>query len=93
MYPDPIPPRPRRTRYYPIGLGLICAVCIALALIVVSGGLLSYVLLAGAAIAVLGLLHYAVWEHSSPAAGTALRGAGTATPDAWERERQRENRH
>lgn len=93
MHPDYIPQRPRRMRYYPIGLGLICAVCIALALIVVSGGLLSYVLLAGAAIALLALLHYAVWGHTFPTAGTALRGAGTAAPDAWQRERQRENRH
>jgi len=92
MYPDYIPPRPRRVRYYPVGLGVVFAVCAVLALVAVSGGLLFYVLLAAAALALLGLFHYALWGHNYPA-GTALRGAGTASPRAWEEERDRENRH
>jgi disulfide bond formation protein DsbB len=92
MHPDYIPSRPRRSGYYPVGLGVVFALCVGLALIAVSGGLLFYVLLAAAAIALLGLLHYAVWGHSYPA-GTALRGAGTASARAWEAERDRENRH
>ena len=92
MHPDYIPTRPQRARYYPVALGVVFAVCAALALIAVSGGLLFYVLLAAAALALLALFHYAVWGHSYPA-GTALRGAGTASPRAWEEERDRENRH
>ena len=93
MYPDYIPNRPRRMRYYPVGLGVVFAVCIALALIAVSGGLLFYVLLVVAAMALVGLFHYAVWGHNAPTAGTALRGAGTASPRSWQEERDRENRH
>ena len=71
MHPDYIPTPPRRVRYYPVGLGVVFAVCAALALIAVSGGLLFYVLLVAAALALVGLFHYAVWGHSAPA-GTAL---------------------
>jgi hypothetical protein len=92
MSSDPTPSRPRRVRYQPVGLGIAAAVCVALLLIGVSGGLLFYVLVAGAAIALLGLLHYAVWGHNAPS-GTAFRGAGTAPPDVWQHTRDREDRH
>jgi hypothetical protein len=72
---------------------IVFAACFALLLIAVSGGLLFYVLLTGAAVTLLGLLHYAVWGHSARPAGTALRGAGTAAPNAWQTERDREQRH
>src|SRR5205807_2009199 len=93
MNTDNLPARPRRSHYYPVALAVVFAACIALLLIGVSGGLLVYALLAVAAIALVGLLHYAVWGHNMPAAGTALRGAGTARPDAWQTERDREGRH
>jgi hypothetical protein len=93
MSPDTVRPRSRPPRYYPVALGVVFAACLALLLIGVSGGLLVYALLAIAAIALLGLLHYAVWGHNMPATGTALRGAGTASPDAWQAERDRERRH
>jgi len=93
MHPDYIPTPPRRPRYYPVGLGIVFAVCAALLLVAVSGGLLFYVLLVAAALTLLGLVHYAVWGHNDPAAGAAVRGAGAATQRAWENERDRENRH
>jgi hypothetical protein len=93
MSPDTLPPRSGPPRYYPVALGVVFAACVALLLIAVSGGLLFYVLLAVAAIALLGVLHYAVWGRNTPATGSTLRGAGTASSDAWQAERDREGRH
>jgi hypothetical protein len=86
------PTRPRRVRYQPVGLGLVLAVCIALVLVEVTGGLLFYVFAAAAALALLGLLHYAIWGHNAPHAGTSLPGAGTAPPDVWQHQRDRRAR-
>ena len=80
---------PRRSPYYPVGLGVVFAVCVTLLLIGVTGGLVFYLVAAAAALTLLGLFHYAVWGHNTPA--PALRN--TARPDAWQRERDRENRH
>jgi hypothetical protein len=79
----------RRAPYYPVGLGIVFAVCVTLLLIGVTGGLVFYIVAVAAALTLLGLLHYAVWGHNTPA--TAL--PRTARPDAWQRERDRENRH
>jgi hypothetical protein len=57
-----------------------------LLLIGVTGGVLFYVLAAAAALALLGLLHYAVWGHNSPPVQSGLPGAG-ASPDVWQHAR------
>jgi len=80
---DATPPRGQRVRYQPVGLALVFAVCVTLLLTVLTGGLLFYVLVAGAVIALVGLLHYAVWGHNSPPA----RGSSPAAPDAWQHAR------
>ncbi len=86
MNPDNLPPRPRRTAYYPVALAVVFAACIAVLLIGVSSGLLFYVLVAAAAIALVGLLHYAIWGHNTPV-------PHTFPPNAWQAERDREGRH
>jgi hypothetical protein len=83
---NPNNPPARRPLYYPLALGIAVVACFALLLIGVTGGLLSYVVLAIAAIALVGLLHYAVWGHNMPAAHAAV-------PNAWQTERDREHRH
>src|SRR5262249_61471803 len=92
MSTDVNPPRPRRGRYQPVGLGVVFAICLALLLIEVTAGLLFYVFVAGAALALLGLLHYAIWGHKAPHARTSPPGAGTAPPDVWQHTRDRRAR-
>jgi len=87
------PGNPHRVRYQPVGLGLVLAACLVLLLVGVSGGLFFYVLVAGAAIALVGLLHYALWGHSAPHTGTSLPGAGTPPPDVWQHARDVKDWH
>jgi hypothetical protein len=83
---DATPSRGRRVRFQPVGLALALAVCVTLLLIGLTGGLLFYVLLAGAALALVGLLHYAAWGHTALPAPGGPPGAG-APPDAWQHAR------
>jgi len=64
MDPEPNEPRRRRETILTLGLTAGFAGSILLFLVLVSGGFFVYVIAAVFTIAMIGLLHYALWGHA-----------------------------